>query len=145
MGTNQLITGERSMNVEYQFVKNFKKEELERLFRSVDWVSANYVDRLVRAMEKSDTVISAWVNGELIGLVNALDDGELTAYVHYLLVDPRYQGHGIASEMIGMLKEQYQDYLYLILIAENQEVVHFYEKQNFQAEEEATPMAITHF
>lgn len=140
-----MITGERSINVEYQFVKNFKKEELERLFRSVDWVSANYADRLVRAMEKSDTVISAWVNGELIGLVNALDDGELTAYVHYLLVDPRYQLHGIASEMIGMLKEQYQDYLYLILIAENQEVVHFYEKQNFQAEEEATPMAITHF
>lgn len=133
------------MKVEYKSVKKFTEEQLERLFHSVDWVSANYADRLVKAMENSDTVVSAWSNGELIGLVNALDDGTLTAYIHYLLVDPRYQGNGIASEMIGMLKEKYKDYLYLILIAENKEVVRFYEKMNFQAEKGAVPMAICHF
>ncbi len=133
------------MKIEYKFDKKFTEEQLERLFRSVDWVSANYADRLVKAIENSDTLVSAWVDGELIGLVNALDDGALTAYIHYLLVDPRYQGNGIASKMIGMLKEKYKDYLYLILIAENKEVVRFYEKVNFQAEEGATPMAICHF
>lgn len=133
------------MKVEYKFVKKFTEEQLERLFRSVDWVSANYADRLVKAMKNSDTVVSAWIDGELIGLVNALDDGALTAYIHYLLVDPRYQGNGIASEMIGMLKEKYKDYLYLILIAENKKVVHFYEKMNFQSAEDATPMEICHF
>lgn len=133
------------MKVEYKSVKKFTEEQLERLFRSVDWVSANYADRLVKAMENSDTVVSAWADGELIGLVNALDDGTLTAYIHYLLVDPRYQGNGIASEMIGMLKEKYKDYLYLILIAENKEVVRFYEKMNFQSAEDATPMEICHF
>lgn len=133
------------MKVEYKFVKKFTEEQLERLFRSVDWVSANYADRLLKAMKNSDTVVSAWIDGELIGLVNALDDGALTAYIHYLLVDPRYQGNGIASEMIGMLKEKYKDYLYLILIAENKEVVHFYEKMNFQSAEGATPMEICHF
>ncbi len=133
------------MKIEYKFVKKFTEEQLERLFRSVNWVSANYADRLVKAMENSDTVVSAWVDGELIGLVNALDDGALTAYIHYLLVAPRYQRNGIASEMIGMLKDKYKDYLYLILIAENQEVVRFYEKMNFQAEKGAVPMAIFHF
>lgn len=133
------------MKVEYKSVKKFTEEQLERLFRSVGWVSANYPDRLVKAMENSDTVVSAWADGELIGLVNALDDGILTAYIHYLLVDPRYQGNGIASEMIGMLKEKYKDYLYLILIAENKEVVRFYEKMNFQSAEDATPMEICHF
>lgn len=133
------------MKVEYKSVKKFTEEQLERFFRSVDWVSANYADRLVKAMENSDTVVSAWADGELIGLINALDDGALTAYIHYLLVDPRYQGNGIASTMIGMLKEKYKDYLYLILIAENKEVVRFYEKMNFQTEEGAVPMAIFHF
>lgn len=133
------------MKIEYKFVKKFTEEQLEQLFRSVNWVSANYADRLVKAMENSDTVVSAWSDGELIGLVNALDDGVLTAYIHYLLVDPRYQGNGIASEMIGMLKEKYKDYLYLILIAENKEVVRFYEKMNFQSAEGATPMEICHF
>lgn len=133
------------MKIEYKFVKKFTEKQLEQLFRSVDWVSANYADRLVKAMENSDTVVSAWSDGELIGLINALDDGALTAYVHYLLVDPRYQGNGIASEMIGMLKEKYKDYLYLILIAEKKEVVRFYEKMNFQSAEGATPMEICHF
>lgn len=133
------------MKIEYKTVKKFTEEQLERLFRSVGWVSANYPDRLVKAMENSDTVVSAWADDELIGLVNALDDGALTAYIHYLLIDPRYQRNGIASEMIGMLKEKYQDYLYLILIAENKDVVRFYEKMKFQTEENAVPMAICHF
>lgn len=133
------------MKIEYKSVKKFTEEQLKRLFRSVDWVSANYADRLVKAMENSDTVVSAWSDGELIGLINALDDGALTAYIHYLLVDPRYQGNGIATEMIDMLKEKYKDYLYLILIAENKEVVRFYEKNEFQAAEGATPMEIFHF
>lgn len=133
------------MRVEYKSVKRFTKEQLERLFRSVGWISANYADRLVKAMENSNTVVSAWADGELIGLVNALDDGALTAYIHYLLVDPRYQGNGIASTMIGVLKEKYKDYLYLILIAENKDVVRFYEKMNFQTAEGAVPMEIYHF
>lgn len=130
------------MKIEYRFIKNFTKEELERLFRSVNWVSANYADRLIKAMKNSDTIVSAWADGELVGLVNALDDGELTAYIHYLLVDPRYQGQGIASKMIGMIKEKYKDYLYLILIAENKEVVRFYEKMDFRRADDAVPMEI---
>lgn len=130
------------MKIEYRFIKNFTEEDLERLFRSVNWVSANYAGRLVKAMKNLDTVVSAWVDGELVGLVNALDDGELTAYIHYLLVDPRYQGKGIGSAMLKLLQEKYKNYLYLILIAENKEVVRFYEKMDFRRADGAVPMEI---
>ncbi|MCM1334398.1 MAG: GNAT family N-acetyltransferase [Bacteroides sp.] len=130
------------MKIEYRFIKNFTEEDLERLFRSVNWVSANYAGRLVKAMKNSDTVVSAWAEGELVGLVNALDDGELTAYIHYLLVDPRYQGKGIGSAMLKLLQKKYKNYLYLILIAENKEVVRFYEKMDFQRADGAVPMEI---
>lgn len=46
---------------------------------------------------------------------------------------------------IFITKEKYKEHLYLILIAENKEVVRFYEKMNFQTEEGAVPMAICHF
>lgn len=36
-----------------------------------------------------------WDNEKLVSLVNAIDDSELTAYVHCLCVNPAYHGQGI--------------------------------------------------
>lgn len=128
--------------ITYKIDKIFQEKELEDLFSSVNWLSANYADRLVKALKNSETVISAWDDEKLVGLINAIDDGELTAYAHYLLVNPEYQKRGIGRELIETLKKKYEGYLYLILIAENKDVQHFYEKMGFAAEENATPMVI---
>ena len=128
--------------ITYKIDKIFQEKELKDLFSSVNWLSANYSDRLVKALQNSETVISAWDGEKLIGLINAIDDGELTAYAHYLLVNPDYQKMGIGRELIDRLKKRYEGYLYLILIAENKDVQHFYEKMGFAAEENATPMVI---
>ena len=82
----------------YKTDKVFAEKDLKDLFSSVNWLSANYSDRLVKALENSDTVFSAWDDEKLIGLINAIDDGELTAYAHYLLVNPEYQKMGIGRE-----------------------------------------------
>lgn len=132
-GTNMII---------YKTDKVFVEKDLKELFSSVNWLSANYADRLVNALHNSATVISAWDDEKLVGLINAIDDGELTAYAHYLLVNPEYQKMGIGRELIDRLKKRYEGYLYLILIAENKDVMHFYEKMGFTAEENATPMVI---
>lgn len=128
--------------ITYKIDKMFKEKELKDLFSSVNWLSANYADRLVKALQNSETVISAWDDEKLVGLINAIDDGELTAYAHYLLVNPEYQKMGIGRELIDKLKKKYEGYLYLILIAENKDVQHFYEKMGFAAEENSTPMVI---
>ena len=128
--------------ITYKIDKIFQEKELEDLFSSVNWLSANYADRLVKAFQNSATVISAWDDEKLVGLINAIDDGELTAYALYLLVNPEYQKEGIGRELIERLKKKYEGYLYLILIAENKDVQHFYEKMGFSAEENSTPMVI---
>ena len=94
--------------IKYLETRNFTKAQLQELFKSVGWLSANYPERLFKAMNNCETVFTAWDNDKLAGLVNAIDDGELTAYVHYLLVNPEYQGQGIASELLRMLKEKYK-------------------------------------
>ena len=128
--------------ITYKIDKIFQEKELKDLFSSVNWLSANYADRLVKALQNSETVISAWDDEKLVGLINAIDDGELTAYAHYLLVNPEYQKMGIGRELIERLKKKYEGYLYLILIAENKDVQQFYEKMGFTAEENSTPMMI---
>ena len=128
----------------YSDKREFTAEQLRRLFSSVGWKSANYPERLLKALTSCETVFTAWDNGELVGLVNAIDDGELTAYVHYLLVDPKCQGMGVGTALLDMVKEKYKDYLYLFLVAEHKELAGYYEKLGFAALDKTQVMAISH-
>lgn len=128
--------------IEYKETKNFTAAELQELFLSVGWLSGNYPKRLEKAINNSDTVISAWDGNQLAGLVNALDDGEMTAYAHYLLINPKYHGMGIGRELVGRLKKKYERYLYLILIPEDKKNVAFYEQYGFEVIEGGTPMQV---
>lgn len=85
-----------------------------------------------KALDNCETVFTAWEKKQLIGLVNAIDDGELTAYVHYLCVNPVYQGQGIGKTLLDKIKEKYKDYLYIIVIAENEGLIKYYSKNGFQ-------------
>lgn len=134
--------GEPKMRITYRDTHVFEPEHLKDLFLSVEWSSGHYPDKLAVAMKNSGAVFSAWDNGKLIGLINALDDGVMTAYVHYLLVHPDYQGKGIGQELIRLISEKYKDYLRIVLIAYDKEVG-FYQHCGFTVGDEKTPMFIT--
>jgi len=130
------------MNILYKNLKDFEGKDLRDLFLSVEWSSGHYPDRLVIAMKNSDTVFTAWDGDKLVGLINALDDGIMTAYVHYLLINPAYQGNGIGKELVRLLAEKYKDYLRIVLVAYDKEVG-FYKNCGFEIGEEKTAMFIT--
>lgn len=120
------------MNIIYTDKKDYSTADLVALFKSVDWLSANYPERLKKALDHCETVITAWCDGQLVGLINAIDDSELTAYVHYLCVNPEYQGKGIGKELLVRIKEKYKNYLYIILIAENEPLINYYRQNGFE-------------
>ena len=128
--------------IEFRNTHEFTKEELERLFLSVDWSSGHYPDKLVTAMKNFSTVVSAWDNDRLVGMICAMDDGVMTAYVHYLLVEPDYQGKAIGRRLVEMVKEKYKDYLRIVVVAYNKEMK-FYENCGFEKSDTSSPMFIT--
>lgn len=130
------------MNITYKSVKKFSPEALQELFLSVNWSSGHYPNKLVIAMQNSGSVFSAWDKDKLIGLINVLDDGAMTAYIHYLLINPEYHGKGIGRELTLKVKEKYKDYLRIVLIAYDKEIG-FYENMGFEKGEDKTPMFIT--
>ena len=130
------------MDIEYRDTKEFWPSDLQDLFLSVGWSSGHYPEKLVIAMKKSGTVFSAWENGKLIGLINAIDDSIMTAYVHYLLINPMYQGRGIGKELVRLITDTYKDFLRIVLIAYSKEVT-FYSNCGFETGEEKTPMFLT--
>lgn len=133
------------MELEYTYEKKFSKDDLSRLFRSVKWVSAEYPERLLKALMNSSAVLTAWDGSRIIGLIRILDDTELVAYIHYVLVDPEYQGRGIASHMLEMIKARYNSYLYIEVMPEDSSNVPFYQHNGFSLMENGRAMQICNF
>ncbi|MCI2174791.1 MAG: GNAT family N-acetyltransferase [Bifidobacterium thermacidophilum] len=130
------------MDIIYTDEKRFTKQQVERLFLSVGWVSGRYPDRLYKALMGSSTVFTAWDGDRLVGLVRVLDDSAMMAYMHYVLVDPEYQGHGIAGHMVEMVKERYRDFFYIEVMPEESKNAAFYEKHGFAVMPDGVAMQI---
>ena len=127
------------MEIQYRDTKDFTKEELEDLYLSVEWESGKYPEKLVSAMRNSHKVISAWDGEKLVGLMNALSDGHMTAYFHYLLVRPEYQGQGIGKRLVAWMMQEYKDCFARVLISYNGKV-DFYKSCGLKPSEVSIPM-----
>ena len=132
----------KNMNIEYKNIHEFSEQDLKDLFLSVEWSSGHFPDKLVIAMKNFKTVISAWDGDKLVGMICAMDDGIMNAYVHYLLVRPEYQGKGIGKILVDKVHEIYKDYLRIVVVAYNEELA-FYEHCGFKKADDASPMFIT--
>lgn len=130
------------MEIIYKDIHDFSREELEHLFLSVQWSSGHFPDKLKVAMKNFDTVYSAWDGDKLAGMICAMDDGIMNAYVHYLLVDPDYHSMSIGTTLVNMLKTRYRDYLRIVVIAYDAECS-FYERFGFVKSTDSSPMFIT--
>ena len=132
------------INITYTEEKIFSVQQVQNLFLSVNWISGNYPERLHKALMNSSTVITAWHEDQLVGLVRVLDDSEMMAYIHYVLVHPDFQGCGIAGKMLTMVKEKYKDYLYIEVMPEESKNAAFYQKHGFSIMEDGVAMQIVH-
>lgn len=131
------------MSITYKETKDFTAEQLEELFLSVNWQSGRHPDQLVAGMRHSSHVISAWDGARLVGLVRGLDDGATVAFLHYLLVNPAYQGLHIGAELMRRILAKYQDHLYVKIMPSDPNTIPFYEKFGFGQRDNYSAMVIS--
>ena len=140
-----IVDKEKRKMFTYTEEKKFSKEQVQELFLSVDWVSGNYPERLYKALMNSSTVLTVWDGELLIGLTRALDDTEMLAQIHYVLVHPDYQGMGIAGKMIEYIKEKYKDFMYIEGMPEDKNNVPFYQKHGCSIMENGAAIQICNY
>lgn len=128
--------------INYLGKHEFSEKELEDLFLSVEWSSGKFPEKLVIAMKNFKTVFSAYDDNKLVGMICVMDDGIMNAYIHYLLVNPKYQKLGIGKKLVEMVKEKYKDYLRLAVIG-YYKAEGFYKALGFTKSEESFPFFIT--
>ena len=129
----------------YTDEKKFTKEQVQKLFLSVHWISGNYPDRLYKALMNSSTVLTVWDDGKLVGLTRVLDDTAMLAQIHYVLVHPDYQGKGIAGKMLTYIKEKYKNFMYIEAMPEDKNNVLFYTKHGFSVMENGAAIQICNY
>ena len=123
--------------IKYTEEKTFTQDQVQELFKSVGWISAEYPHRLF--------LPHGMVGERLVGLARVLDDSELVAFVHYVLVHPEYQGQKIAGNMVEYIRDKYKNYLYIEGMQEDSKNVAFYERHGFHVMEGGTPIQICNF
>ena len=74
--------------ITFNYSKNFTVDQIIKLFKSVEWESANYPEKLFKSLKNSETVITLYDENNLIGLMSAISDGGMNVYFPYLLIDP---------------------------------------------------------
>ena len=120
----------------YSISNSFNQPEIESLFKSVNWKSADYPEQLFYSVVNSETVVSARNSrSELIGLMTAISDGGMNVFFPYLLVNPKYQGRGAGRNIVEIMLGKYIKTYRKILICSTANV-EFYKKCGFEVGEE---------
>ena len=130
------------MELTYNDTKHPGQTNLQQLFLSVEWDSANHPEKLERAIANSHSVFTAWDGDLLVGLINVLSDGDMAAYVHYLLVRPEYQAHGVGKKLVNIMLKEYAHVAHKVLVAYDPQIG-FYERCGFHLPEGTSPMFMT--
>nr|WP_320135021.1 GNAT family N-acetyltransferase [uncultured Amphritea sp.] len=115
--------------------------EVVRLYRANGWSAADKPTQLMAALAGSHTLVTARLDGQLIGLGNAISDGHLVVYYPHLLVMPEYQRQGVAKQMMGVLQQPYQGFHQHMLVADGA-AVGFYQALGFCRAGDTEPMWI---
>ena len=116
-------------------------EQIIELYKANEWSSANKPEQLYQALMHSHSLISAWDNGKLVGIGNAISDGYLVVYYPHLLVHPDYHGQGIGKMIVAKMQEIYADFHMQMLTADGK-AIDFYKKVGFQRAGKTEPMWI---
>ena len=114
-------------------------DEVLELYRANGWSAAEKPEKLLPALRNSHSLVTARLEGSLIGLGNAISDGFMVVYYPHLLVHPDYQGQGIGRAMMTTLKERYATFHQQMLTADKGAIL-FYESMGFVRAGQTEPM-----
>jgi GNAT superfamily N-acetyltransferase len=136
-----LKTGMDRMDVEIQINSNIEEDEVIALYQANEWSSAEKPEQLIPALQNSHTLVSARIDGVLVGIGNAISDGHLVVYYPHMLVHPSYQGKHIGKKMMAAMQTIYGGFHQQMLTADG-DAIEFYKTLGFERAGKTLPMWI---
>lgn len=117
------------------------ENEVVRLYKENKWSSAEKPAHLLAALRNSHSLVTARLNGNLVGLANAISDGHLVVYFPHMLVLPKMQRQGIGRKIMKTMLRRYSGFHQLMLTADGA-AVDFYKELGFSRAGRTEPLWI---
>jgi ribosomal protein S18 acetylase RimI-like enzyme len=118
------------VSVEYtELLDGLEPHHLDGFF--VGWPNPPSSERRLELLRGSAAVVLARDGERVVGFVNAISDGVLSAYIPLLEVLPAYQGRGIGSELVRRIVARLER-LYMIDLCCDAELEPFYRRLGFR-------------
>ena len=105
------------------------ESDLEGFFQ--DWPNPLTKKKHLELLNRSSYAIIALDGKKVVGFVNAISDGILTAYIPLLEVLLPCKGQGIGTELMSRMLEKLKDY-YMVDVLCEKDVAPFYDKLGMQ-------------
>lgn len=120
-------------NITYKINKTLNEDALKSLYEDAGWISyTTDLGKLLKAIEGSLMVVSAWHDEKLTGLIRVVGDGQTIIYIQDILVLKEYKRKGIGTKLVNIILENYKDVRQKVLLTdESEETRGFYEANGF--------------
>ncbi|CAM4021819.1 GNAT family N-acetyltransferase [Pseudoalteromonas byunsanensis] len=129
------------MNIKVELNGEIDDAEIVALYRANEWSSAEKPEQLLPALRNSHTLVTARLDGKLVGVGNAISDGHLVVYYPHMLVHPSYHGNGIGRKMMVAMQSVYSGFHQQMLSADTG-AIEFYKALGFERAGKTEPMWI---
>ncbi len=129
------------MNIAVSLADQIEQDEVIRLYRANGWSSAEKPAQLMAALRNSHALVTARIEGELVGLGNAISDGHLVVYFPHMLVHPAQQGKGVGRLVMESMLARYAGFHQMMLTADGA-AIDFYKALGFERAGKTEPMWI---
>jgi hypothetical protein len=106
------------MNITISLDDRPQADEVLALYRVNSRSAFIKSEQLIAELEKAQAVVTARVDGRLVGLGCAMLDGTLIVYHPHLLVHPDCQGKDVDKKMMHALQAQYSIFHQQMLAAD---------------------------
>jgi ribosomal protein S18 acetylase RimI-like enzyme len=124
----------RLARIVFSHDKNVPPEAIQDLCASVGWARRD-PDLIIRALQNSVTVVSAWDDVLLVGFARATGDQVFNATIWDVAVRPNYQGRGIGGLIMKELIKELDSYeISLITLYADHGRDGFYKRFGFASE-----------
>ena len=119
--------------MEIKEYKDYKEDEIRRLYTEVGWSAyTENMSVLEQGYKNSLLVLAAYENEKLLGIIRAVGDGFTIVFIQDILVFPDMQRQGIGTSLLKAVLAKYPDVRQIELITDNTpKTVAFYKSLGF--------------
>lgn len=122
-------------------------KEIETLYNDAGWTAyTKDLDVLLKAFYCSLSIITAWKDNELVGVLRAVGDGMTIVYIQDIIVKTTHQRQGIGRLLINEIMNEFKKVRQKVLLTDNQpNTLAFYESCGFSTSESCGTIAFVKF